>query len=67
MPTDLKQDISIDIEYIEDEEVSKTPYFWMIQSNGCNCGHGWSATEVEAIKEAYDYFNVYVNRGDSYV
>ena len=58
---------TINIQYFEDKDMAKTPYFWMIEHNGYNCGHGWSATEIEAIKEAYEYFNVYINIGGSYV
>lgn len=57
----------VNIEYIEDKEMINTPYFWMINHNGVNCGHGWSITKTEALKDAYEYFQCYDNRGESYV
>lgn len=48
--------LKITIERIEDEEMKKFPYFWMISRGGANCGHGWSATEAEALQFAYEYY-----------
>ena len=47
--------LKITIERIEDEEMKKFPYFWMISRGGANHGHGWSATEAEALQDAYEY------------
>lgn len=47
--------LKITIERIDDEEMKKFPYYWMISRGGANCGHGWSATEVEALQDACEY------------
>ena len=47
--------LKITIERIDDEEMKKFPYFWMISRGGANCGHGWSATEARALQDVFEY------------
>ena len=55
------------INILPDPEIfnGKPMYFWMIERNGCNCGHGWSESIPNAAEDANKYYeNVIKKAGE---
>jgi hypothetical protein len=41
----------------------KAMFFWMIESNGCNFGHGWSESILSAAVDADKCYREVIKRG----
>lgn len=50
--------MTIHIDYDKESEVANSPWFWWIEENGANQGHGWAMSKKIAFQNACNYYSL---------